>query len=76
MSIPKDLFLIDIGPEVIDLSSINESEWHQIKLTTKKLINEGQVKEVSRAYIAAFIMWLDVQRYMRQEYDSRYDIMN
>lgn len=76
MAIPKDTFLFDIGPAVIDLSEISAEDWAQISYRAKQIIREGQIKEVSRAYIGAFLQWVEVQKHMHERFDSKYDIMN
>lgn len=76
MSVEKELFLVDIGHDVIDLGEIEKTDWDHIKVLAKDLINSKQITEVSKAYIGAFIMWLDIQRSMRRPFNDRYDTMN
>lgn len=76
MSIEKDLFLVDIGPDVIDLGSMTSDEWLQVKCLAKDLIRTKTVTEVSKAYIAAFLQWLDIQKELRRRFDQNYDVLN
>lgn len=76
MSVEKELFLIDIGHDVIDLGEIEAADWQHIKHLAKDLIQAKQITEVSKAYIGAFIMWLDIQRSMRRPFNGKHDMMN
>lgn len=76
MPVVKDTFLVDIGPDVIDLGEMSEEEWKQISDMAKDLIKKQLATEVSRAYIAAFLQWLDLQKEFRRDFDTSFDLMN
>lgn len=76
MSVVKDTFIVDIGEDIIDLGEISEAEWKQISKIAKNIIKKQLVTEVSRAYIAAFIQWLELQRDFRRAFDTSFDQMN
>ena len=76
MPVVKDTFIVDIGEDIIDLGEISEAEWKQISKIAKNIIKKQLVTEVSRAYIAAFIQWLELQRDFRRAFDTSFDQMN
>lgn len=76
MPVKKDMFIVDIGNDVIDLGEISEPEWKQIGDIAKDLIKKKIATEVSRAYIAAFLDWLETQKDFRRAFDSSFDQMN
>lgn len=76
MPVVKDMFLVDIGSDVIDLGEMSEDEWKQVSDIAKNLIKKQLATEVSRAYIAAFLEWLETQKEFRRAFDTSFDQMN
>lgn len=76
MSIPKDRFLIDCGAELVDLANLETRDWDQIKALVKDLINTKTVNEPSKAYIAAFLIWLSDRQELFYPFDPSRDKMN
>lgn len=74
--IVKDMFLLDIGPDVIDLGEMTQSEWDFIGDIAKELIAKKYVYNVSHAYIAAFLQWSELQKDMLKDFEKGFDQMN
>jgi len=76
MSITKDMFLVDIGNEVIDLGDMTQAEWKLVKTLAQELIAKKHVVEVSHAYIAAFIQYTELQKELYRDFETGFDQMN
>lgn len=70
------MFIVDIGNEVIDLGEMTQAEWKTVQAMAKELIKKKHATEVSQAYIAAFLQWLDLQRELYRDFENGFDQMN
>lgn len=43
---------------VIDLATVSDMDWIKIKRTVKLLIESDETKDVGKAYIAAFLLYV------------------
>lgn len=58
MSIKPNKFSIQIAGDMIDMADLTERDWERISIFAKSAIKEDITKDVSKAYIIGFLMWL------------------
>lgn len=76
MGVPKGSFLIECGSELVDLGNLDEHDWLTIKNLVKDLVKTKTIVEPSKAYIAAFLVWLSDRQELFQPFDPARDKLN
>lgn len=76
MGIPKGRFIIECGSESIDLALLDDYDWLSIKSLVRDLVNSKDISDPSKAYIAAFIIWLSERQELFQPFDPAQDKFN
>ncbi len=68
--------MIECGSELVDLGNLDEHDWLSIKAIVKDLVKTKTIQEPSKAYIAAFLIWLSDRQELFQPFDPARDKMN
>ena len=60
---------------VIDLATVSDMDWIKIKRTVKLLIESDETKDVGKAYIAAFLLYIQDVGLLSMPFDEDEDII-
>lgn len=77
MKTEKGQFIYQLSEDVIiDLGSIDDRTWSDIKRNVKTIMAAKQTDEIGMAYIAAFIIYLSELDALSKPYDKDTDLFN
>lgn len=55
----ENIYILPLSEDVvIDLATISLADWAKIKRDVKLIIETGETKDVGKAYIAAFLLYV------------------
>lgn len=73
----KEPFIIYLDEEFfIDLRKINKTDWEKIKNDVKFFMQSGHTKDIGKAYIAAFFVYLEDIAALSAPFDPDKDLFN
>jgi len=76
IKIEKDLYIIDIGHDVIDIGELTRYDWSLIKELAKEALRVNATSEVLKAYIIAFVVYIAQRAEMAEPFDPTIDKIN